>query len=299
MQFVQRLRRTLRDESGSALVDAMAGVFILSVAIGAVVFAVSSVSTATGALADRAGQEMVMRSTLSTLSNYPAGVSTTPTTSDVVAASRTVSVTRVRIDLGGGRSLIRAITGKSSADDCSDVNAIDPTPADYDRCLIYEREVTTSASLSFSASVAVAAASWSRPAESTSIFLTALNKPTTQEWASTITPIDVKFTEDAHGADTVTGAYLTEGAQALKKVSFFTAGTPLNFVIRVGASSTSGQLVFIQGLTALAVVDYDQVTNGYYYGSITPTGESKETVEIEHQGAGVKISELIIYGVTQ
>jgi hypothetical protein len=156
MLFANRIRPNLRDETGSTLVDSMVGVFVLAITVGALVFAVTNISNATSKLADRAGQEMAMRSVLGSLSNFPAGVSTTPSTSEFDASARTLSVTQVRIDLGGGRSLIRAITGKKSSEDCSDVDAVNPSPADYDRCLIYEQEVTTSSSPASTAGVTAA-----------------------------------------------------------------------------------------------------------------------------------------------
>tara|TARA_R110002124_G_scaffold31844_2_gene107572 strand:- start:19 stop:465 length:447 start_codon:yes stop_codon:yes gene_type:complete len=142
---ITAIRARLSDERGTALIDAMVGVFILGIATTALVFAVTSISAATSRVADVSAQETALRSAQSVIAAAPSSVATTASTEDFVSPARTVAVTRVQIDNGDGLSTIRVITGKTSSDDCADINAVAPTAADYDRCLIFDRQIVTAA----------------------------------------------------------------------------------------------------------------------------------------------------------
>lgn len=130
-----RIRRTLADDSGTALIDSMVGVIIVAFALSGLAAVTAGVSNNLSVTAQNSTRLVALRSYASTLGENPAAVSTTPMTTTVAVGTVQLPVTSWATRTAGS-VIIHAAASQWTGGPLADCTQMATTP--NSRCLVAE-----------------------------------------------------------------------------------------------------------------------------------------------------------------
>jgi hypothetical protein len=223
--------RHLRPDTGFALIDAMVGVVITALTLGAIVTVSAAVSNAIVAQTTSADRLSYITSKANELAANPAAVSATVTTANQTIGAQQVAVSQVRVTPTAGRDIIRVAAPRGDAFDCS--TAVADTPADdtLQRCVVSEVGVD-----------AIVQGTSATP------YTVTINQP---------------------GVDGATPATAAPGALATFTAP--AGVTTVNWVVGVKPGAGAARLTITQGATVITAKAFETVAGQYLYGTLPVT----------------------------